>query len=287
MTRTVLITGASTGIGKATAEHFHTAGWNVVATMRSPDESRNGERLLVTRLDVTEPGSVEEALRRAHDRFGDIDVVVNNAGYGLVGTFESMGEGQIKRQFDTNVFGLMRVTRAVMPRMRERKAGTIELLLTLPVTMAQAVLGKFLAAWAFVALALAGTFPIWLTVNLLGDPDNGIILAAYLGSLLMAGAYLAVSVCVSAATKSQVIAFIIALVLCFAFTLAGFPLVLDAFAAWLPDGVVNAIASLSFLTHFQSLQKGVIDLRDIVFFAAFIAAWLYACALIVDARKAD
>ena len=125
MTRTVLITGASTGIGKATAEHFHTAGWNVVATMRSPDESRNGERLLVTRLDVTEPGSVEEALRRAHDRFGDIDVVVNNAGYGLVGTFESMGEGQIKRQFDTNVFGLMRVTRAVMPRMRERKAGTI------------------------------------------------------------------------------------------------------------------------------------------------------------------
>ena len=137
------------------------------------------------------------------------------------------------------------------------------------------------------ALALAGTFPIWLTVNLLGDPDNGIILAAYLGSLLMAGAYLAVSVCVSAATKSQVIAFIIALVLCFAFTLAGFPLVLDAFAAWLPDGVVNAIASLSFLTHFQSLQKGVIDLRDIVFFAAFIAAWLYACALIVDARKAD
>ena len=125
MTRTVLITGASTGLGKATAEHFHTAGWNVVATMRSPDESRNGERLLVTRLDVTEPGSVEEALRRAHDRFGDIDVVVNNAGYGLVGTFESMGEGQIKRQFDTNVFGLMRVTRAVMPRMRERKAGTI------------------------------------------------------------------------------------------------------------------------------------------------------------------
>ncbi len=206
-----------------------------------------------------------------------------------LGNFFERGQADLQSFFAFHPWLYLFLVPAIAMRIwaEERKAGTIELLLTLPVTMAQAVLGKFLAAWAFVALALAGTFPIWLTVNLLGDPDNGIILAAYLGSLLMAGAYLAVSVCVSAATKSQVIAFIIALVLCFAFTLAGFPLVLDAFAAWLPDGVVNAIASLSFLTHFQSLQKGVIDLRDIVFFAAFIAAWLYACALIVDARKAD
>ena len=206
-----------------------------------------------------------------------------------LGNFFERGQADLQSFFAFHPWLYLFLVPAIAMRIwaEERKAGTIELLLTLPVTMAQAVLGKFLAAWAFVALALAGTFPIWLTVNLLGDPDNGIIVAAYLGSLLMAGAYLAVSVCVSAATKSQVIAFIIALVLCFAFTLAGFPLVLDAFAAWLPDGVVSAIASLSFLTHFQSLQKGVIDLRDIVFFAAFIAAWLYACALIVDARKAD
>lgn len=125
MTQTVLITGASTGIGRATAERFHAAGWNVVATMRTPDESLNDERRLVTRLDVVEPGSVAESVRLAQERFGDIDVVVNNAGYGLVGTFESMSDGQIRQQFDTNVFGLMRVTRAVLPRMRERGAGTI------------------------------------------------------------------------------------------------------------------------------------------------------------------
>ncbi len=125
MSQTVLITGASSGIGKATADLFHERGWNVIATMRSPDESRSRERLFVTRLDVCEPGSVDEAVRRGVERFGDIDVVVNNAGYGLVGTFESISEGQIKKQFDTNVFGLMRVTHAVLPRMRERGAGTI------------------------------------------------------------------------------------------------------------------------------------------------------------------
>ena len=132
----------------------------------------------------------------------------------------------------------------------ERKSGSIELLMTMPVEIWQAVAGKFLAAWAFTGLALALTFPIWITVNYLGDPDNGAIIGAYIGSLLMAGGFLAVGSCISAATKNQVIAFILAVVACFLLLLAGFPLVLDVFSAWAPQALVDAIASLSFLTHF-------------------------------------
>ena len=169
----------------------------------------------------------------------------------------------------------------------ERKTGTIELLLTLPITMWQAVVAKFLAAWAFVAIALALTFPMWLTVNYLGDPDNGVIFAAYLGSLLMAGGYLAIGLCVSALTRNQVIAFIVALVVCFLFTMSGYPLVLNVFTGWLPTGFLDLIASLSFLTHFQAISKGVLDVRDLVYFLAMIGAWLYASAIIVDAKKAE
>jgi len=169
----------------------------------------------------------------------------------------------------------------------ERKTGTIELLLTLPITMWQAVLSKFLAAWTFVAIALALTFPLWLTVNYLGEPDNGVILAAYLGSLLMAGGYLAIGICMSAATRNQVVVFILSLVVCFVFTLSGYPLVLDAFRGWLPVGLTELIASLSFLTHFQSISKGVLDLRDLVYFLVMIVAWLYASAIVIDMKKAD
>ena len=169
----------------------------------------------------------------------------------------------------------------------ERKSGTIELLLTLPVTMWQAVLAKFLAAWCFVIIAVLLTFPLWITVNYLGDPDNGVIFAAYLGSLLMAGGYLAIGICISAATRNQVIAFIVTLVLCFLFTLSGFPMVLDLFRGWLPVTLVDLVASLSFLTHFQAISQGVLDLRDIVYFVAMIIAWLYASALVIDMKKAD
>lgn len=169
----------------------------------------------------------------------------------------------------------------------ERKSGTIELLLTLPVTMGQAVLAKYLAAWCFVAIALALTFPMWLTVNYLGDPDNGVILAAYLGSLFMAGAYLAIGVCISALTRSQVIAFIVGVTVCFLLTMSGFSLVLDAFRGWLPTALVDTVAGLSLLTHFQAISKGVLNLRDVVYFLAMIAAWLYACAIIIDMKKAD
>lgn len=169
----------------------------------------------------------------------------------------------------------------------ERKTGTIELLLTLPITMWQAVLSKFLAAWTFLAIALALTFPLWLTVNYLGDSDNGVILAAYLGSLLMAGGYLAIGICMSATTRNQVVAFILSLVICFIFTLSGYPLVLDAFRGWLPVGLTELIASLGFLTHFQSISKGVLDLRDLVYFIVMIVAWLYTSAIVIDMKKAD
>lgn len=169
----------------------------------------------------------------------------------------------------------------------ERKSGSIELLMTLPVTLWQAVLGKFLAAWLFVGLALSLTFPMWVTVNYLGSPDNGAIITAYLASLLMAGAFLAIGSFVSASNRNQVVAFIITIALCFMLMLAGFPLVLDLFSAWLPASVINAIANLGFLTHFQNLSKGVLDLTDIAFFLLVIGTSLYATTVVLDLKKAE
>ncbi|HEY5702872.1 MAG TPA: ABC transporter permease subunit [Gammaproteobacteria bacterium] len=169
----------------------------------------------------------------------------------------------------------------------ERKTGTIELLMTLPVPTWQAVMGKFLAAWAFTAVAIVLTFPMWITVNYLGEPDNTVILASYIGSLLMAGGFLAIGSCISALTKNQVIAFVISVVICFLFLLSGFPLVLDFFRGWAPQAVVNAIASFSFLTHFESIKKGVIDIRDLIYFMALICFWLYANVVVIEAKKAS
>ena len=168
----------------------------------------------------------------------------------------------------------------------ERRTGSIELLLSLPVPLWAAVLGKFLAAWAFSGLALALTFPMWLTVNYLGDPDNGVILAGYLGSFLMAGGYLAIGSCLSAVTRHQVIAFVVSVAVCFLFTVSGLPIVIDFFSGWAPQQILNTIASFSFLTHFNAITRGVIDLRDIVYFATLIGAWLIACGIVVDMKKA-
>ncbi|MCK5892939.1 MAG: ABC transporter permease subunit [Endozoicomonadaceae bacterium] len=169
----------------------------------------------------------------------------------------------------------------------ERKTGTLELLLTLPITLGQAVLGKFLAAWIFTGLALLLTFPIWLTINYLGNPDNGVILASYIGSWLMAGGFIAIGSCMSASTSNQVIAFILSVVVCFLFVVAGFPIVLDAFQLWAPASVVDAIGALSFLTHFEAISKGVLDLRDVLYFLIMMAAWLVATAIVIDMKKAD
>ncbi len=169
----------------------------------------------------------------------------------------------------------------------ERRYGTVELLLTLPITATEAVLGKFLAAWLFVGLALALTFPIWITVNILGQPDNGVIVAAYLGSWLMAGGFLAISACLSAATRNQVVAFILSVVVCFLFLLSGLPMVLDLFRGWLPQPMIDGIANLSFLVHFSSLSRGVIDLRVLIYFALVIGFWLTANRIVLELKKAD
>ena len=169
----------------------------------------------------------------------------------------------------------------------ERKQGTVELLMTLPVTMGQAVVAKFLAAWGFAGIALVMTFPMWLTVAYLDEPDHGVILAGYVGSFLMAGGYLAIGASVSAVTKNQVIAFVISVMLCFLFILAGFPTVLDFFSAWTSPAVLDTIASFSFLTHFNAVTRGVIDARDVVFYLSMIACFLFANAVVVELKKAD
>jgi ABC-2 type transport system permease protein len=167
----------------------------------------------------------------------------------------------------------------------ERKSGTLELLMTLPVTPGAAVVAKFLAGWAFLALALALTFPLWLTVNYLGHPDNGVILAGYFGSFLLSGALLAIASCFSALTRNQVVAFILAVVASFLALLSGLDLVLGFFRALAPHIVVDLVASLSLLTHFTGMTKGLIDLRGLIFFASTIALGLYATTLILILRR--
>jgi ABC-2 type transport system permease protein len=169
----------------------------------------------------------------------------------------------------------------------ERKQGTVELLMTLPVTTTEAVLGKFLAAWAFTGIALMLTFPTWITVNYLGNPDNGVILASYIGSFLMAGGYLAIGAVLSATTKNQVIAFVVTLMVCMAFLLVGLQPVRAILTNWLPLSIADTIASLSFMTHWEAITKGVIDLRDVLFFASLIGMAMFANAIVLDLKKAD
>ena len=169
----------------------------------------------------------------------------------------------------------------------ERKSGSIELLMTLPLEVWQAVAGKFFAAWAFTAIAIALTFPVWITVNYLGDPDNGVVLAAYFGSILMAGGFLAVGACISATTKNQVIAFTLSVVACFALMAPGMGLVQNLLSGVIPQWLVDGLASLSFQTHFDYISKGVIDLRDLIYFGLLIGGCLYANAIVLELKKAD
>ncbi len=205
-----------------------------------------------------------------------------------LGAFLERGEADLQPFFEFHPWLYLFLVPALSMRLwaEERRSGTLELLLTLPVTTTRVVVAKYLAAWSFLLVALALTFPMWITVNLLGDPDNGVIAAGYLASALMAGAYLAIGASFSALTRNQVVAFILSIVACFLFNLAGFPLVLDLFAGWAPPGVVEAVASVSFLTHFESLAKGLVDLRDLVFFASVIALFLFANVLFVEIKKA-
>ena len=218
-----------------------------------------------------------------------IFLLLANAFTFYLGGFYELGQADLGAFFGFIPFLYLFLIPAIAMKLwaEERKTGSIELLMTQPVTLWDAVLGKFLAAWLFTGIALALTFPLWLTVNYLGKPDNGAILAAYFGSLLLAGGFLAVGSCMSALTRNQVVAFILGVVVCFLFVMAGFPLVIDVFRTWAPVALVDTIASLSFLTHFQSIAKGVIDLRALLYFAMLIGLFLYATAIALELRKAD
>lgn len=168
----------------------------------------------------------------------------------------------------------------------ERRSGSIELLLTLPITVPQAVLGKFFAAWAFLGIALLLTFPLPLTVCYLGDPDIGLIVTGYLGSLLMAGGFLAVGSFFSAVSKNQVVSFVLSVVVCAILVFAGMPSTLNYLSGFLPMGFVAAIESMSIQSHFESMQRGVLELKDLSFFAILIAGWIWACSIILEERKA-
>ncbi|MCC7046598.1 MAG: ABC transporter permease subunit [Alphaproteobacteria bacterium] len=205
----------------------------------------------------------------------------------FLGNFFARGQADLEPFFMFHPWLYLFLIPAIGMRLwaEERRSGTIELLLTLPVSLTGAVIAKYLAAWAFAGGALALTFPFWITVNYLGSPDNGAILAGYMGSFVLAGAYLAIGVCLSALTRNQVIAFVVACAVCFLFTVSGTSVVLNFFSGWAPRLMVDTIASFSFMTHYQAITRGVIDLRDAVFFGSLVAFCLYANVVIVEWKK--
>jgi ABC-2 type transport system permease protein len=204
-----------------------------------------------------------------------------------LGAWLERGRADLQAFFDWHPWLYLFLVPAVGMRLwaEERKAGTIEFLMTLPVTTFNAVLGKFLAAWLFVGIALALTFPMWLTVDYLGQPDHGVILASYFGSWLMAGGMLAISAAVSALTRNQVVAFVLAAAVCFLFLMSGLELVQALFRGWAPDSLIATIASLSLLSAFNAITQGVIDLRALVLFGSLIAVSLFINTALVELKK--
>jgi ABC-2 type transport system permease protein len=205
-----------------------------------------------------------------------------------VGNFFTRGQADLAPFFLYHPWLYLILVPAIAMRLwaEERKTGTIELLMTLPVSVWEVVLGKFLAAWAFIGVALVLTFPMWITVNVLGNPDNGVVFLSYLGSFLMAGAYLSVGSCMSALTKNQVIAFILAATVCFLLVMSGLDLVLNFFRAWAPEFIVSAVSALSFLSHFQDITRGIFSLPALVFYLSLIVFALFANKIIIDQKKA-
>src|SRR5580700_597511 len=201
----------------------------------------------------------------------------------FVGNFFERGQADLQSFFTFHPWLYLMLIPAVSMRLwaEERKSGTIELFLTLPIRLSEAVLGKFIAAWLFIGIALALTFPFWLTVLFLGDPDNGVILASYIASWLMAGAILAVGAAVSAATKNQIIAFIVTAALVFVLIAAGTPTVIGIFEGWAPEGLIAAVAQASLFGHFTAITRGVVDLRDVVYFVSLMVGFLGANAILV------
>ena len=207
----------------------------------------------------------------------------------FIGNFFNRGQADLQPFFAFHPWLYLVLIPALSMRMwaEERKSGTIELFLTLPIRMTEAVVGKFLAAWCFAGIALALTFPFWITVNLLGHPDNGVIVASYIGSWLMAGALLAIGACVSAVTKNQVIAFVVTAAIAFVFIVAGSPVVLGLLQGWAPEWLIGAVSAMSFLDHFNAITRGVLDVRDLAYFLSIMIAFLFANAILVDLEKAE
>ena len=203
------------------------------------------------------------------------------------GDFYERGQADLQPFFVMHPWLYLILVPAITMRMwaEEAKGGTLELLLTLPLTLWQAMLGKFFAAWLFIGLALVLTFPIWITVNYLGSPDNGVILASYLGSWLMAGSFIAIGACLSALTRSQVVAFILTALVCVLLILVGQPQVLDFFSGALPRKLINAVAHLSMLRHFEAIARGVLDIRDMMYFLLSTIGWLVAGVLLLDLKR--
>ncbi|MEK9827831.1 MAG: ABC transporter permease [Rhodospirillales bacterium] len=206
----------------------------------------------------------------------------------FVGYFLERGNADLQVFFNFHPWLYLFFAPALSMRLwaEERRQGTIELFLTLPIPLWAAVLGKFLAAWLFLGLALSLTFPMWVTVNILGQPDNGVILASYLASFLMAGGYLAIGSCLSAATKNQVIAFVLTVTVAFIFTAGGAGFLTDLISEFVGKAVLDTIADISILPHFNQIVKGVIAFKDLVYFIALIAAWLLAAMAVIDYKKA-
>ena len=205
-----------------------------------------------------------------------------------LGQFFSRGQADLNPFFTFVPWVFLLLVPAITMRLwaEERRLGTIELLLTLPITQAEAVLGKFLAAWAFCAIALVLTFPFVITVNILGNPDNGVIASGYVGSLLVAGAFLSVGSALSALTKNQVIAFVLAVAVCFIFAVASYPVVTDFLSRNTPV-LADIARRIAVIDRFQDFTRGVVSVRDLIFFATFIGFWLYLNAVLVEQRKAD
>ena len=206
----------------------------------------------------------------------------------MVGGFFARGQANLQSFFAWHPWLYLFLVPAVGMRMwsEERRLGTIELLLTMPITPWQAIVGKFLASWLILALALALTFPLVITVNYLGNPDNGVIVASYIGSLLLSGTYLSVAAMTSAMTRNQVVSFILSLVPCLFLILAGWPPVTNLLTQWASPWFVETIAAFSVMTHFDSIQKGVIDTRDILFFVSVIVFCLFTTSVIIRAHRA-
>ena len=207
----------------------------------------------------------------------------------FIGGFFDRGEADLRPFFEYHPWLYLLLVPAIAMRLwsEERRSGTIELLMTLPVSTSEVVIAKFLAGWAFLGIALILTFPMWISVNILGDPDNGIIITSYLGSFLMAGAFLAIGSAVSALTRNQVIAFVVSASVCFLFVMSGTDIVLNVFRGWLPEFLLSAVSSMSFLTHFEGVSRGVIDVRDIVFYVSLIGFWLFVNAVVINLKKAE